>query len=409
MYIDPFIDGDTSATFRNILDKIKQEIASLENDYVLKASEDELEEYFIDKVTISPLRLYVNKYYIENQSRAEIDVSNHPGRLTFPGERAAVSGTSLDIAIPYEGDIGLWRLRPSSFGFTGYPQIMINENEIIINISFPDNTADTNRLKQEIERAVESLKQAADNILNDVEQHNTTATQEIKTVIQQRIKRASETSGVVADLGIPIKRRDKPLVFTAPVKRRRSPVQRPSVSTEPYSPEPVLDDAEYQHILKVLKSMSLVIEQNPNTFNSLDEESIRNHFLLQLNGHYEGNATGETFNSSGKTDIIIKVEGKNIFIAECKFWRGTKAFGGAINQLLRYLSWRDTKCALLVFNKTKDSSAIKEKMNDEIMNHPEFKKILLNDKDGDSKYVFTKKTDEGRDIIITSQIYDLPD
>jgi hypothetical protein len=89
--------------------------------------------------------------------------------------------------------------------------------------------------------------------------------------------------------------------------------------------------------------MSLVIDRSPSSFITLDEEAIRTHFLLQLNGHYEGNASGETFNASGKTDILIKVDNKNIFIAECKFWDGVKKFNEAIDQLLGYLSWRDSK------------------------------------------------------------------
>ena len=73
------------------------------------------------------------------------------------------------------------------------------------------------------------------------------------------------------------------------------PAKRPTVDSGRYQPEPTLDEQEYQHILKILESMSLVIERSPYAFASLDEESIRNHFLLQLNGHYEGGATGETF------------------------------------------------------------------------------------------------------------------
>ncbi len=68
--------------------------------------------------------------------------------------------------------------------------------------------------------------------------------------------------------------------------------------------------------------MSVVVERNPTSFATLDEEGIRDHFLLQLNGHYEGAATGETFNAAGKTDIMIRAEDRNVFIAECKFWRG---------------------------------------------------------------------------------------
>lgn len=79
--------------------------------------------------------------------------------------------------------------------------------------------------------------------------------------------------------------------------------------------------------------MVMVMERSPQTFKTLQEEDIRNHFLVQLNGQYEGQATGETFNASGKTDILIRADGKNIFIAECKFGDGLKSFTRAIEQL----------------------------------------------------------------------------
>jgi hypothetical protein len=40
------------------------------------------------------------------------------------------------------------------------------------------------------------------------------------------------------------------------------------------------------------------------------EEDLRQHFLAQLNGHFEGSATGETFNYEGKTDILIRERGR---------------------------------------------------------------------------------------------------
>lgn len=73
-----------------------------------------------------------------------------------------------------------------------------------------------------------------------------------------------------------------------------------------------LSEAEYQHILAVVRSLALVIERNPSSFATLDQESIRDHIFLQLDGHYEGAATGETFNSNGKTDILICVDDRNI-------------------------------------------------------------------------------------------------
>jgi hypothetical protein len=209
-------------------------------------------------------------------------------------------------------------------------------------------------------------------------------------------------------LGIPIRRRGEPLTFTIPTKRRVSPANRPKVATEPYKSEPGLEEEEYQHILKVMRSMSLVIERNPGAFATLDEEVIRTHFLLQLNGHYEGDATGETFNASGKTDILIRADDRNIFIAECKFWRGPKEFNEAVGQLLGYLAWRDSKCALLIFNKTKDSSAVRQKMHEVMQSRPEYRRTVTHDPNGDSRYIFVKESDPGREIIITTQLYDMP-
>ena len=98
------------------------------------------------------------------------------------------------------------------------------------------------------------------------------------------------------------------------------------------------------------------MEQSPEAFKKMGEEDIRTHFLVQLNGQYEGLATGETFNYEGKTDILIKYQGRNLFIAECKFWRGEEEFIKTIDQLLGYLSWRDVKTAIVIFNRNKNSN-----------------------------------------------------
>ena len=408
MKIYPFRDGDTFATFRNLIEQVTKEIQSLDNEYVLKASLTELEDYYINRVIIQPLVLHADQYYIENQTGIQIDVSHDFRRAVFPGERAIVQGTRLDIAIPYEGDPILWKIRPSTFSLSGYPEIEVRDDVIVFSIQFPDDSADHAKLKSDIDRQVRSLADAVQNLRRDVEKHNSFAPQTIRSAIKRKRQLAETITGAVAALGIPVKRRDKPLTYTVSTKRRESPVRRPKVSTEAYKPEPVLEEAEYQHILEIMRSMSLVIERNPGAFATLDEEAIRTHFLLQLNGHYEGSATGETFNASGRTDIIIRVDNRNVFIAECKFWRGKKAFNEAVDQLLGYLSWRDTKCALLVFNKTKGSSTVRQKMHEVMESHPEHRRTVSYDPNGDARYIFVKESDPGREIIITTQLYDVP-
>ena len=404
----PFRDGDTFATFRNIIEKVTKEVQSLENDYVLKASQAELEDYYIEKALIRPLILHADQYYIESQAGTKIDVSHDFRRAVFPGERAMVQGTRLDIAIPYEGDPILWRIQASTFSVSGYPEIEVRDNEIVMTVSFPDDSIDPTKMKSDIDRQISSLAGAVNNLKRDVENHNKSAPGTVKSTIQRKRQLAESTVGAVAKLGIPIKRRNEPLTYTVPTKRRVSPANRPKVPTDQYKLEPVLEEEEYQHILKVMRSMSLVIERNPGAFATLDEETIRTHFLLQLNGHYEGGATGETFNASGKTDILLRADDRNIFIAECKFWRGPKVFNEAVDQLLGYLAWRDTKCALLIFNKTKDSSAILQKMHEAMEARPEHRRTVLHKPDGDSRYIFVKESDPGREIIITTQLYDVP-
>ena len=248
------------------------------------------------------------------------------------------------------------------------------------------------------------------NLQRDVENHNRTAPGQIKAALERKKQKAQTATNALAGLGIPFRRKDNPPTFTVPTTRRATPAKRPpKVPTEKYEPEPVLDMAEYVHILEVIKSMGLVIERSPSSFATLDEEAIRTHFLLQLNGHYEGSATGETFNAVGKTDILIRVENKNIFIAECKFWRGPMSFSEAVDQLLSYLSWRDSKCALLIFNKNKDSSAVSDSMHEIMESREEHRKTQFHNKDGDSRYIFVKTDDPGKEIIITTQVYDIPD
>lgn len=405
----PFRDGDTFATFRNIIDSVSNEIKSLDNEYVLKASEAELEEFFIDKVILEPLVLHSDQQYIKNQTGTQIDVSHDFRRAVFPGERAVVRGTKIDIAIPFEGNPMLWQVRASTFSMGGYPDIEISNNEISFSITFPDDSAEPERLKSDIERNIKSLEEAVGYLKNDVTNHNNSAPNTIKQALQRKRQLAQSTTGAVAALGIPVKRANASPSFTVPTKRRTRPTKRPAVETGNYKPEPVLDEKEYQHILEILRSMSLVIERNPSSFSSLDEESIRDHFLLQLNGHYEGGATGETFNASGKTDILIREDNKNVFIAECKFWRGPKGFSEAVAQLLGYLTWRDSKCALLIFNRTKDSNAVRLKMHEAMESLQEHRKTVSHQPEGESKYVLVKESEPGKEIIITTQLYDIPE
>ena len=205
------------------------------------------------------------------------------------------------------------------------------------------------------------------------------------------------------------RRVDAPTTYKAPeVKRKIAPVTRPASVTAAFKPEPALDEAEYQHILSVMDSMTKVMERSPHSFANMGEENIRQHFLVQLNGHYEGQATGETFNFEGKTDILIRSNDKNIFIAECKFWTGEKGFNETVDQLLGYLSWRDTKTAVVMFSRNKDTTAVIETIKTAVTAHAHYKRGPKVEGLTRLRYTMGHPSDHNREMEMTVLVYDIP-
>jgi hypothetical protein len=182
----------------------------------------------------------------------------------------------------------------------------------------------------------------------------------------------------------------------------------PAASTAAYKPEPVLAVEDYEHILSVMTNMALVMERSPSAFTSMDEEALRSHFLVQLNGHYEGQASAETFNYEGKTDILIRTNGRNIFIAECKYWSGPRQLADTIDQLLGYVSWRDTKVAIVVFNQNKDFSRVLEAIPKAIRGHGNFKRELDQTSESRFRYAFSHRDDVNRELTLTVLAFDVP-
>src|ERR1035437_4175586 len=143
MRIRPFQDGDAYATFQNLRESTVREIDGLDNDYVLKASPTELERYYLDKVTVSPLSLDATAYYIESQEGTQIDVTGDFRRATFGPGPHYIKGTALGVAVPYTGDPQLWRLRASTYSLSGYPELEVRDDVVVFSCRFPDEKTTT--------------------------------------------------------------------------------------------------------------------------------------------------------------------------------------------------------------------------------------------------------------------------
>jgi hypothetical protein len=144
------------------------------------------------------------------------------------------------------------------------------------------------------------------------------------------------------------------------------------------------------------------MEKKPALYINKDEEGLRDQFLFVLETRYVGTtATGETFNRNGKTDIILKFadDGSNLFVAECKFWHGATEFQKAISQLFdRYLTWRDSKVALILFVQNQNFTNTIDTMLDEATKHPYFKKFIGKRGDSSFSYLFHLSQDNEKNV-----------
>lgn len=181
--------------------------------------------------------------------------------------------------------------------------------------------------------------------------------------------------------------------------RRKIETPRRPTTSGPFEPEPALPEPQYEQALGVLRNARNALERTPSMTANLDEEKIRDLLLVLLNAQFEGAAVGEVFNAAGKTDILIRAGDRNVFIAECKIWKGPKAIRDALGQLLSYLTWRDTKAALLLFIRTGEPTTIITKSIAEIEGHANYKRTRDTADDGERyDFILHANGDPNREI-----------
>jgi hypothetical protein len=370
-------------------EQMKEEIKREDQNYLLNVNFADYCNHLAQKYSIEPIRLNEDGIIVDQQ---EIH-SNYS------------MGTRVTYYIPFSGANDLFLSCPSTRTYN--PPRGITKNQIL-ELSFDDFQGSSSQIKNKFDKTIAEIKRWIDWITNEVNQHN----QQLLALAQESTKNRREKllrdQNLVAELGFPIKKRENtPLTYTVPEIKRKI-VPKPEASTEPFQAEPDLTIEEYEHILSIISNMAFVMERSPKAFQSMSEPDIRQHFLVQLNGHYEGQATGETFNYEGKTDILIRSQGRNIFIAECKFWEGAKGLLETVSQILDYLSWRDTKTAILLFNKNKDFSNVISQIPIILTEHPNYKNQLPFKCETGFRFVLTQKNDRNRELTLTILAFDIP-
>jgi hypothetical protein len=316
------------------------------------------------------------------------------------------SGERIEVHVPFDGESELFHARANTWS-TSAPRAAITDNELILRY---DSPADHPReVRPLVDQALLDIEQYLNWQRPLIDAHNASLPAKAEQAIQLRRARLLAQSQRVETLGIPVRRRsDAPKTYALPTVRRKAAPKLPLAATSQFKPQPVWAMQLYEQALKIMQDMALVMERSPEAFKSMDEEALRQHFLVQLNGQFEGKATGETFNMSGKSDILLREGDRNVFIAECKFWKGPKAFSQAIDRLMGYATWRDGKTVLLVFNRGTDTFTVLSGIDMAVKAQSNCKRVVDWPHESGFRYVFHSNDDVNREVILTVLVFHVP-
>lgn len=321
-----------------------------------------------------------------------------------PPDDPYARSVKLKCYIPFKGDANLFHVSASSYPVISTPCRVEGQHltvEVEVHLEYPDRFQ--HEMKELIKTVNSGLNTLRDEACRWVKQIPEWATRKINTR-KAALARQRQFKQTLSNL-VPLRKRDDGTErLIMPVQRKPAPLppaQKPAM-------EPELPMTSYDDILKTIQAMVHVFERSPTVFKEMGEEDLRTILLVGLNGLYEGGATGETFNGAGKTDILIRYEDRNVFIAECLIWEGAAALQSKMDdQLFKYATWRDSKLALLVFNRNRNFTDVIEKMRATVRHHPQCVAPLpFNHRTG-ARYAFNRKDDPQRQFTLTCLAFDV--
>lgn len=401
-----FSEYDGFSMFENQRAGLDQAIKRQADDYILNVNREEYIQHLIAEFSIEPLEIHKDDLSVSTHEEM-IPAEMHP-RGYFMDRGGSYPRDVLVFHLPFTGDPQLLKVRASTYSMSA---LLINIEQNCITFRMINFNLDAQRIKQESENIVRSIESQNGYLTRDIESFNASLRQHAERIFDARKEQLLKKNDLIASLGVPIKESgSKTGTFSVPAKRTKAIASKPQpkVTDKGYQPEPTLDATIYSQILKIIHDVGKQFERLPSTYSGKEEEHLRDHMLLILEPNFEGAATGETFNKSGKTDILLRHEGKNVFIAELKYWHGKKGFLETISQLLGYLTWRDSKAAVVMFVRNKDFMAVLETAKESIAEHENYLGFVNEQEEGWYSYRFHINGDRNREVKLAVMLFHIP-
>lgn len=380
---------------------IREEISSKGKNYILNVDETEFIEYLSEKYRIEPLNIILKSEEVSPPVKSQERVNNNWG------EEYLADCYNFRIKYHFTGKADLFAVKPNPYTYSTY-DIDVNfvDKTVSFNIKiFRQDAEEFNKAKSDAySNAFANLNKVNDHVI----QFNSDYEKVITSIFQQAKNKYREENAFFSAINVKVDKNTQS-IFTAPTIKKKI-ITQPKVSeNREFSSVPTMSKEMYLDVLKVVYDSGKSMEKKPALYLGKDEEGLRDQFLFVLETRYEGTtATGETFNRGGKADIILKYasDGSNLFIAECKIWHGSSEFLKAISQLFdRYLTWRDSKVALMLFVKNKDISNVLKIIKEDISKHEYYLQYKHDRGESSFSYEFHLPNDHDKKVELEVMIF----
>lgn len=365
---------------------------------------DALVERLKARYTILPIALKEPKP--SEPQEAQQDVQDTFGRGTYKKKVFVINTT-----VAFEGNHELFDCSPSRSTIIWLDNgVKINTTSISIATVLDD--LDPAKYKARIDKAIGELSTNLPTVHAEIAPWNNRLEGLIRELLEKRKGVVSKKFDFMEKIGLKVN--PKSSDFMVPPTIAKKIIPKPvTETTKEVKKEiiPILQEDVYRDIKEVLYNVGKAIERKPSLYFERHEEDLRDMFLLFLETRYESaSGVGEAFNKKGKTDILLKYakDGSNLFVAECKFWKGQKKLHEGITQLLSYLTHRDSKTELILFVDQKEFSSVVTTVKDEIKNHPQFKKHVRDTYEHSINYEFALPDDSQKIIQIEVILFHYP-
>jgi hypothetical protein len=352
---------------RELKAQIAKEIENEGKEQILGVDEEDYKKYLYEKYSFEQLVLTPGSEQMGMPDKTQETREDRHYR-----EKYTVEVYNFTITYHFTGSPELFKVRAGTWVMR-QTNIYVDDRKNTVSIKFKVYKQDAT----EFNRAKKEEYDAAFINLDNANTFALTWNNQLKDYVKEKFEAKKnfllKENSFFTAINIPVDATTNNL-FTAPTIKKKD-IPKPTLrGTKEYSSEPIMSPTMYEDVIESIYSFGKSMERKPSTYQGKDEEALRDQFLLILETRYaEVTATGETFNKTGKTDILLKYakDGTNLFIAECKFWHGQSEFLQAISQLFdRYLTWRDSKVAMMFFVSNKQFSSVLKSAEEAIKTHP---------------------------------------